>query len=88
MKVAIKKEKKERKKQSWGIRFSEKVNTANVYILAVDMETDEHICLIQTWSTNGEIFCDKGAKECLIEKGYDPFEHGNSFDEKGAIIVS
>lgn len=79
--MKIYQEEKEEKK-SWAIRLN------NSSLLAVDSITGEKICSIIVFGTHyGEIWNQNDVKHRLQKEGYDPFEHGNKFTDRGSIII-
>ncbi len=69
-------------KKSWVIVTYQR--DKRYYLIAVDSTTKKFITWILDITDMETIV---GAFEDLKNGGYDPFEHGHEFDEKGAVIM-
>ena len=82
--MKIYREEKEVKK-SWCLKLRE--SDREVYIDAVDSETGEGIVRLITFLSNGRIKSMCRSCDLLRGLGYDPYEHNNSFDHNGSIVI-
>jgi hypothetical protein len=74
----------ESKGKSWSVKL-EKGNEN--HLIAVDDITGQRIAYLITFKRNGVLLAQECAIKAFIAGGYDPYEHGNTFDEQGRIIV-
>lgn len=74
--------------KSWSLELkSNEVCKDKLNLVAVDSNTGNHIAYVMDFYPNGRVhICDNFAK-ALIRAGYDPFEHNNSYDAFGKIII-
>ncbi len=77
--------KKKENNKSWSVILQE--NNGNIILSAVDSESGEWIAYLITFRADGTVVMEVGAHENFYDHEYDPFEHGNSFDEDGRIEI-
>ncbi len=70
-------------KKSWAITLNEKTN----HLEAVDSRKGTFIAQLIHFDKTGSIKISRNAASALITMGYDPEEHGNTFDNEGRIII-
>ena len=83
--MKVPEEEKERRGKSWSISLRK--GSGPVELKAVDSETGKPICNLVHFVDSGIIKTAGDAYGLLESYGYDPHEHGNDFDDDGAIIV-
>ena len=76
---------KKRTNKSWALQLQNYENC--VRLSAVDDITGVTIAKLFIFNQNGTIYCSRFAKQTLEEKGYDPYEHKNEWNEDGSIII-
>jgi hypothetical protein len=60
----------------------------NVAVLgAVDSHTALRVCDLIVFEEDGKVLTSTNAKQKLEMEGYDPFEHGNQFDDQGRLLI-
>ncbi len=69
--------------KSWAINLYEK----EPCLEAVDARTGESIAVLLGFGEDGRIVQCKCAQFLLERRGYNPYEHGNTFDEDGCIEI-
>ena len=72
-------------KKNWSLRLSE--YGEHVRLLAVDSKTGERLATLISFGTDGLAETFVHARRALLEQGYDPYEHGNNYDEYGRLII-
>jgi hypothetical protein len=77
--------KKETISKSWSMDFED--DLGEVKIKAVDSITGIHLVYILIFSSSGKIYRSVNTLRRLKELGYNPYEHANSFDNEGRIII-
>lgn len=75
-------------KKSWSIKLINDEDFDEPFLVAVDSVTGKVIAYLINFSDNGEIVTVIDAHQDLYDNGYNPFEHGNKFDDSGRIRVS
>jgi len=73
--------------KSWAIKLNND-SFGGVQLVAIDSLTGFTECVLIEMFENGKIRTADCAERALESGGYDPFEHNNSFDECGAIVIS
>ena len=73
-------------KKSWCLKLCES-SDRDIYICAVDSETGKGITNLISFLSDGRIVRDFQSFDILGEMGYDPYEHNNSFDHNGSIVI-
>ena len=71
--------------KSWALSF--KRDYSKVALIACDASTGSFICNMIFFHDGGKITIATSAKATIAFYGYDPFEHGNSYDEQGRLII-
>ncbi len=71
-------------KKSWAINLDPKERCLE----AVDSETGRHIADLLVFLEKGLIRHCSYAKSCIKNEEYDPYEHGNTFDDDGRIELT
>lgn len=77
---------KSERNKSWAIAMIAD-NPETVTVEAVDSVTGIWLATLIVFHSNGVVERDTSVYACLDGEGYDPFEHGNRFDDDGRIIV-
>lgn len=57
-------------------------------ICAVDSITDQKICDLISFESDGSVIIWTKSKERLIKEGYDPWQYKNKWDDDGGIIIN
>lgn len=71
--------------KSWSVNVCSKCDEA-IIIEAVDTYTGERVAELIRLG-DGKVIAYRCAKNALEARGYDPYEHGNSYDESGGIVL-
>lgn len=74
-----------KKLKSWVLKMSE--DSDEVELFAVDATTGSHIAYLVSFYREGRVKRVCGAFDQIQQEGYDPHEHGNTWDEDGRIII-
>ncbi len=75
--------------KSWAIKLRGNLaDERTCFLCAVDSQTGESLCPLIVFHKDGMIERLKNVEGILRNKGYDPQEHGNSFDVKGRIFIN
>lgn len=80
-------EPKEQPKRSWSIVLNRAGDT-EVTLDAVDSTSREYIGTVIKFSNNGEVYIFEGLYDRLLSNRYDPFEHKNTFDDDGVMVIT
>lgn len=73
-------------KKSWSIKLKE-TTVGLTSLIAVDSISGLGICVLISFDNDGAILLWPGAKNILLDEGYDPHEYNNGFSECGSIIT-
>lgn len=71
--------------KSWSLDIHER--DGDVFVSAVDSTSAGIITGIIRFSKDGDVCILPHVKMYLEDGGYDPYEHGNMFDTKGAVHI-
>ena len=88
--MKIYREEKMQVKKSWCLKLCEKSlrnGIRGVFLNAVDSETGQSISQLIDFQSDGKIETLRRSFDILGKMGYDPYEHNNSFDEDGRIVI-
>ena len=77
---------KKEKRKSWALTL--KQYGEDIVLEAVDSNTGERVASLLSFTIDGGINRDINVKDAMKKDNYDPYEHGNSFDKDGAIVVN
>ena len=72
--------------KSWALRMQQVEKF--VCLQAVDATTGEILADILSFKANGTVHRYPDVSTALQNWGYDPYEHGNSFDENGYLTMT
>jgi hypothetical protein len=75
-----------RETKSWGIALGDN-GAGEVVVKAVDAVDGDTIALLITFYPSGRVVAEEGASNVLLDEGYDPKEHGNTFLPSGALKI-
>lgn len=77
-------------KKSWSLELEEGNYSTGTYsrIVAVDSITGKRIAPMFYFSPEGSINTSKNFYNSLVEKGYEPREHGNGFLADGSVRIN
>jgi hypothetical protein len=73
--------------KSWSLKLVESPDNCT-YLEAVNSETGQTAATLLVFHAEGKVKKVKNAYESLLEEEFDPFEHKNTFDENGALVIS
>jgi len=77
--------KEEEREKSWALELINEEN--DIVLAAVDSDTGEYIGSIIRFFADGDITPSVNLYKAFIDKGYDPYEHGNKFNDEGSISI-
>lgn len=75
--------------KSWSIKLVKDTEIeGRAVLLACNSVTDEYICDIIWFESDGEIIAVRDVDNILKRLGYDPREHYNCYNEDGSIVLT
>lgn len=71
--------------RSWALKLNQ--DNYSVSLEAVDTNTGSPAATMLVFKNNGEIIPIKNVFHFLKKKSYNPYEHGNKWNEDGSIVI-
>ena len=72
-------------KKSWALKLIE--DSGTVSLIAVDSIIGHELACFTVFHNNGDVIHAEDIQHALSSQGYDPFEHGNEFNDDGSLIT-
>ena len=74
-------------KKRWALNLDHR-DGGDVSIIAVDSITGAYVAHLVRFHAYGGVSVCGWARDAMKERGYDPYEHNNRFDENGSLVIS
>ena len=75
----------EKPRKSWALEL--RSDGDHVFLCAVDAYTGEAVSRLVSFYASGRVLTYDGAEDEIKSNGYDPYEHSNTFNQYGSLLV-